>query len=138
MAVFRKEPSAVVLPVNVHQKLPQIPKLGGSDGGPVHAAGALPLRRDPAGDQDILPRGEVDLVIPQPRYRRFRRRQLRRDARRLSAGTHQLPGHTIPQDGADGVDDDGFAGARLAGEHVKTRAERNIGPLDHGCVFNVE
>ena len=56
----------------------------------------------------------------------------------LCPGADQLPAGALPQNGADGVNYDGLARARLAGEHIETAAEFNVHRLDDGNIFDMK
>ena len=58
------------------------------------------------------------------------------DAGAFGAAAHHFGRGAATEEQAEGVDDDGFAGAGLAGEEVQTRVEADAESLDDGVVFN--
>ena len=56
------------------------------------------------------------------------------DAGAVAAGAHELSAVLAAQQGVDGVDDDGLAGAGLAGEHAEVGRQRHVQPVDDGEV----
>ena len=53
-----------------------------------------------------------------------------------SAAAHQLPGSPVPQNGVDGINQNGFACAGFAGQHIKAGGEGYFGLFNHGDIFN--
>ena len=56
----------------------------------------------------------------------------------VTAGTNHVPVGPFAQNGADGVDDNGFTGTGLAGKHVKSRIKGNIRLFNDGNIFNMQ
>ena len=56
----------------------------------------------------------------------------------LGTGPDHIPVGPLAKNGGNGVNDDGFTGAGLAGQHVKAPAEGNIGLVNDGDILNVE
>ena len=126
----------VVLAVDVQQLPPQLPQLGHRHQLSVDAAHvpAVPLEL-PLKEQLLLPGGEAVLLQPGQGGHPGKHR---RHQGGLGPGADELPAGALPQHRADGVDDDGFARPRLAGEHVEPRLEPNVRRLDEGDIFNVK
>ena len=127
---------AVMLAVDVQQLPPQLPQLGHRHQLSVDAAHVPPVSLElPLEEQLLLPGGEAVLLQP---GQGGHLGEHRRHQGGLGPGADELPAGALPQHRADGVDDDGFARPRLAGEHVEARLEPNVRRLDEGDIFNVK
>ena len=126
---------AVVLAVYVQQAAAQLPHLGHGDGPSVQAAGVAPVPLDLPLEQQLLPL--VHAVVGQPGQGR-QTGEHRRDQGGLGPGADELPAGPLAQHGADGVDDDGLARPRLAGEDVQPAVKADVRRLDDGDIFNVQ
>ncbi len=56
----------------------------------------------------------------------------------LGAGAQHIGRGAVAQQQVDGINDDGFARAGLAGEHIEARGERQIEPINDGKVVDAE
>ena len=129
---------AVVLAVDVQQLLPDPPQLGHGDGPAVDFAEVLAVPRQLPLEQQVavLVRGSAGLR--QPRQAVGHLGELRADKGPVRAGADQVPGGAPSQHRPHGVDDDGLAGAGLAGEGVEARAELDVRLLDDRDILNVQ
>ena len=57
---------------------------------------------------------------------------------RLGPSADQLPAGALPQHGADGVNDNGFACTGLTGEDVVARFKADVRRLDQGDIFDMK
>ena len=127
---------AIVLPVDVQQAAAQRFQLAHRHGPSVHPAGALAVAAD-------LPLQKQGAVLLRRDAQRLRDRGVRAgehstDEGLVRAGADQLTAGALAQHGAEGVDDDGFARARLTGQGVEARLEPDVRLLDDGDIFNME
>ena len=133
------EPLMLVLAVELHQRVPQPlqePHRGGSvidehavPAGPCH----LPL------DHELAAQQRMAGCLEDPCHRAARPRlEESFHHRRLRAGSDEVGLRTCADDQQEGIDDDGLARARLAGEDVEARAEGHRHLLDDGKVAKPE
>ena len=126
---------AVMLAVDVQQAAAQRLQLSHRHGTAVYPAGALAVA--------------ADLALQQQRAVLLRRNaQLLRsgvdpgehgaDKRLVRAGADQLAAGALAQHGAEGIDNDGFARARFAGQGVEARLKPDVRLLDDGDILNME
>ena len=136
MSLFIHQLPAVVLSVDVHQHRGKLPELHGADRNAANAAGALSVRADAAlQDQFII---DVDLVVAQEALQLRVQIERGRHNGPFRSAADKLAADTVAKHGADRVDHNGFARARLARQNVQAGSKADIGPLDHGYIFNVE
>ena len=76
-------------------------------------------------------------VVLQPLLRQ-RTGEYRIDQRRLGPCPYQLTAGPLPQNSADGVNDDGFAGARLTCKHVKSTVKTDVRRLNNRNIFDMK
>ena len=126
---------AVVLAVDVQQAAAQLPQLGHGDGPSVQAAGVAPVPLDLPLEQQFLPL--VHAVVGQP-AQGWQAGEHRRDQGGLGPGADELPAGPLAQHGADGIDNDGLARPRLAGEDIQSAVKADIRRFDDGDIFNVQ
>ena len=70
------------------------------------------------------------------KFRNFR--EHRPDAGSLGSGTNHIPIGSFPQDGGNGVDDNGFTGTGLTGENIEATVKGNIRTLNDRNILNVQ
>ena len=137
MALLVQQLLAVVLAVDVHQLLAQLPQLGHQQGPPVHPAGVFSVRLDgPLNEQLPVLVGARPLLL-EPGQRGQVPEQGGHPGG-LGPGADQVPAGTLPHDGPDGVDDNGFARPGLAGEDVEPLVKGDVRLGDHRDVLNVQ
>ena len=126
---------AVMLAMDGQQPGRDIPHDAGGCRHPVDAAAALSVGADFPVQQKVIGRTITaffhlcpglggDLLKGGP------------DARLLGAAAHQFPGSPVPQNGVDGINQNGFACAGFAGQHIKAGGEGYFGLFNHGDIFN--
>ena len=103
-----------MLPMDVHQLLAQLPQLCNQQGPAVHPAGIFPVRLDgPLNEQlPVFVRTHPLLLKP------GQGRQIPEQGGHpggFRPRSDQIPAGALPHNGPDGVDDNGFARAGLAG-----------------------
>ena len=126
----------VVLAVDVQQLAPQLPKLSHRHRPAVDPAQVLSIAADlPLEQQLLLLRAQA--VVLQP-GQLGQAGENSGDMGRLGSGADQLPAGPLPQNSADGVDDNGFARASLAGEDVEAPAELDVHRLNDGDILDVK
>ena len=122
--------------MDVEELTPQLPELSHRQRPAIDPAGVAPVPMDLPLEHQLLPvLGKA--VVLQP-LQGQRAGEHRVDQRRFGTGADQLPAGPLPQDGADGVDDDGFTRPRLAGQDVKAPVKADVRRLDNGDVFDVK
>ena len=126
---------AVVLAMDVQQTAAQLPQLGHGDGPSVQTAGVAPIPLDLPLEQQFLPL--VHAVVRQPAQGR-QAGEHRRDQGGLGPGADELPAGPLAQHGADGINNDGLARPRLAGEDIQSAVKADIRRFDDGDIFNVQ
>ena len=129
----------LVLAVYVDQPPPHVPQDGDRHRAAADAAGPLSSGRDSPLDEQASVLIRFDVPFPQSIRRRGR--QIGKQGRHpgLAAScAHDIPADPFPQHGVDRVDHDGFARARLTGQDVEAGIERDIRPLDHRDILNVQ
>ena len=135
MAGFIHQLAPVVLAVDIHQQQSQFLHLGSRDRHAADPAAALPVGTDaPLEDQLVL---GLDLVLCQPCFTASLVEHGGNGAF-IGAAAYQFTAHTAAKNGADGVNDNGFAGAGLAGEHVEAAAKTDVGLLDYRNILYVK
>ena len=127
----------VVLTVDVDKPPAQLPQDGGSGRHPVDTAGALALGGDLTAEQQGL-RALIACLFEA--VENSRRHVLERgpDDSLGRAGAHEILGSAVAQNGVDGVDEDGFACARLTGQDVEALLKVDIGFLDNCNIFDLQ
>ena len=118
---------SIVLTVDIQQLTAQLPQLGHRHQPPVYPAHVASVPLDLPLEQHLSIM-KSNAVLLQPREGRHLGKH-RGHQGRLSPGADQLPGGTSAQyraQGADGVDDNGFARAGLTGEDVVARFKADV------------
>ena len=126
---------AVVLAVDVQQTAAQLPQLSHGDGPSIQTAGVASVPLDLPLEQQFLPL--VHAVVRQPAQGR-QTGEHRRDQGGLGPGADELPAGPLAQHGADGIDNNGLARPRLAGEDIQSAVKADIRRFDDGDIFNVQ
>ena len=135
MAGFIHQLASVVLTVDIHQQQGQLLHLGGRDRHTADPAAAFPVGTDaPLEDQLIL---GLNLVLSQPGFT-ARLIEHGSNSAFIGAAAHQFTAHTTAQNGADRVNDNGFAGAGLTGEHIEAAAETDVSLFDYRNILYVK
>ena len=127
----------VMLTVDVDKPPAQLPQDGGSGRHPVDTAGALALGGDLTAEQQGL-RALIACLFEA--VENSRRHVLERgpDDGLGRAGAHEILGSAVAQNGVDGVDEDGFACARLTGQDVEALFEMDVCFLDNCNIFDLQ
>ena len=130
------------LSVDVHEPPADLAEQGRADGPPVD-----PRNRPPTGAHLACQHQPARLVSFQAMLGQQGRDPGRSgrvepecplDLRALGPGAHDILRRPVAQQQADGVDDDGLAGACLAGQHVEAGSEGQIQVLDDGEITNAQ
>ena len=130
-----KEGGGIVLTVNVDELDTQLVQAGYVHEGSVDPADVLPVQVDFPGNHRL--RVIFHAVFRKPRkFRNFR--EHRPDAGPLGSGTNHVPIGSFPQDGGNGIDDNGFTGAGLTGENIEATVKGNIRTLNDRNILNVQ
>ena len=117
-----------MLAVDVQQLPPQLPQLGHGDQPAIHPAHVAPVPLEFPLEKQLLP-SVGKPILPQP-GQGWDVSEHRGDQGRPRSGADQLPAGPLPQHRADGVNDDGLARPRLAGEDVEARLKADVRRLD--------
>ena len=136
MAALIHELPPVVLPVYVHEHGGKLLHLRGCHRRAAYAAAALAVGAD-APLQNKLIAVRVYLVVGKPLLSPSEIKH-RRDDALFRAPAHKLTADPLAEDSTYRVDDDGFARARLAGEHVQPRCKADVSLFNHGYILNVK
>ena len=137
MALLVQQLLAVVLAVDVYQLLAQFPQLGDQQGPPVHPAGVFAVRLDgPLNEQLPVLVGARALLLEPGQGGQVPEQGGHPGG--LAPGADQVPAGALPHDGPNGVDDDGFARAGLAGEDIKPLVKGDVRLGDHRDVLNMQ
>jgi hypothetical protein len=135
----------LVLSVDVDQVGADLGQRGRRHGPTIDAGDAPAAAAQLAGQNELAHR--LAVVQAQFGQRRLDRSRYRRVRVQLEDGLHEgavgagadrLHRRPAAQDGADGVDDDGLAGARLPREHVQAGPERDPHVFEQGKVADGE
>ena len=121
----RKQIVAIVLAVDIQQAAAQILQLAHQKGTSVHPACILAVGQNHTLQQQFAIFIRSDPLLLKP----IQRRQIPEHSGhpgRLGPGSDQVPAGTLPGDGSDCIDHDGFARTGLTGEHVKAPVKRNV------------
>src|SRR5690349_16766260 len=100
------------------------------------AGNASPIAVNLAADNEIVVGGDAQLLEKLGELRRPRHREDAFDPRLASLGANDVWAQPVAQEPANGVDDDGLAGAGLAGEDDQARAQLDVHVVDDGKVFD--
>ena len=127
----------------IQQQGPQLQYLGAADHHtiePVATAEALLLQTPVTAEQQFAVVG-LQLLGGQPLGQRRGEGEGRLDATTRRASAQQagpLAALGTTEQGIEGIEQDRFAGAGLAGEHGETRLKGELEPLDQGDVLEVQ
>ena len=108
---------------------------GNGDQGPVDPAYILAVQKDIPLDHRLRVVGHP--VFGKPRKLRHLCEH-GADGGLVCPGADHIPVGPLPQDGGDGVDHNGFARARLAGEHIEAGVERDVRALDNRDILDMQ
>ncbi len=122
-----------VLAVDVDEVVGHLAQLGERGGAAVDERAALALGVDHAAQQQRLVDGEAGLV--EPARERRGRVEFGRDLAARAAFAHHAAFGARAEGQLQRVDEDGLAGARLAGEHYEPGAELEFERIDDDEVF---
>ena len=127
---------SIVLTVDIQQLTAQLPQLGHRHQPPVYPAHVASVPLDLPLEQHLSIM-KSNAVLLQPRQGRHLGEH-RRHQSRLGPGADQFPAGALPQYGADGVNDNGFACTGLTGEDVVARFKADVRRLDQGNIFDMK
>ena len=135
MVLFIKEGRRIVLAVDIDQLDSQFMEDGHRHETAVHPADVFPI-------QVYIPLDHRLLVVLHPVFLEpAKLRHLGKDPPDRSlggAGADHVPISPLPHNGGNGIDDDGFTGTGLAGEHVESLVKGDVRLLDHRDIFNMQ
>ena len=132
---FVKQRRGIVLAVDIDQLDAQPAQHGHGDQSPVDPAYILAVQENIPLDHRLRVIGHPVLGKP----REFRHLgEHGADGGLVCPGADHIPVGPLTQDGGDGVDHNGFARARLAGEHIEARVKRDIRALDNRDILNMQ
>ena len=135
MVILVEEGSGIMLAVDVNQLDSQLAQNGHGHQAPVDPADVFSVQKN-------LPLNHGFRVIVHPVFGKpgkFRHLGKHRpDGGLLGAGADHIPIGPLPQDGGDGIDDDGLTRAGFTGEHVEAPVKGDIRPLDHRDILNMQ
>ena len=103
----------------------------------VNAAGAFSIGADGALNEQCV------ILCGIPRLRKTRSCRIgnvgkhSKNLRLCAARAHKIAPHALTEHGVDGVDEDGFARARFAGQHIKAAVKIHISLFNDRYIFNV-
>ena len=137
MRAFVEELSSVVLSVDVHEIRAGFPELGSGDRPAVDAADVLPVRGDPAEQDQVAVRIALDPEAVVPGVRHILAEH-GRDGGGILAGPDDLAAGPASGHQVQGVDHDGFPRPGLTGQDRQPFAERKLRGFDHGQVFHLQ
>ena len=121
--------------MNVDELDAQLMKARHVHEGSVDPADILPVQVDFPGNHRL--RVIFHAVFGKPgKFRNFR--EYRPDAGSLGSGTNHVPIGSFPQDGGNGIDDNGFTGTGLTGENIEATVKGNIRTLNDRDILNVQ
>ena len=126
-----------VLPVNVDEHRPHLAQKRHRRGLSVDATGAFPVGADGAFDEQCL---IVDGIARLCKARFHRVGNIGKHSKDLclcTARAHQIAPHAFAEHSVDSINENGFSGTRLTGQHVKAAVEIHIGFFDDRYIFNV-
>ena len=128
---------AVMLAVNTQEPCGNVPYHSRRGGHAVDAAGTFAVGADFPVQKQIIG------VFVAEFFQLFvdRSRNLLKggpDGGLLGTAANQFPGCTVAKNGVDGVDEDGFARTRFAGQHVQAGCELHLGLFDDRDIFNFQ
>ena len=130
-----KQCGGIVLTVNIDELDAQLMKARHVHEGSVDPADIFPVQVDFPGNHRL--RVIFHAVFRKPgKFRNIR--EHRPNAGPLGAGTNHVPIGPFPQDGGNGVDDNGFTCAGLAGEDIEATVKGNIRTLNDRDILNVQ
>ena len=138
MAFRREQHLIVMLSVDVDQRAADLPQHGNRSGMSIDPCCTSAVRCDlPCQQQLVVLVGDGKRI----QLGADRRRELgkqRRNDRFFATGPHNVSGHTLPQYGMNAMDQDGFSGTGLPGEHVQMGRKRNTGVGDDCQIFDFQ
>ena len=135
MVLFVKQRRRVMLAVDVDQLDAELAQDGDAHKGAVHPANVLAVQMDLALDYGL---GVVlHPLLGKPGKLRHIPEDRPNGGFACSRADH-VPVGPVAQNGGDGVDDDGFARAGLAGQDVEALIEGNIRAFNDGDILNVQ
>ena len=138
--IFRRQkPEAFVLAVNLQKLRAQFPQRRRRRGAAADAAHGAAVRADfPLQEQRAVLLGHKPERIKFLQDRIGKARKARADVGALFPAAHEFPRRALAEHRMDGVDHNGFAGARLTGQDVEAGAEFDIRFFDDRNIFNIK
>ena len=137
MILIIQQRLVLMLPMHIHQHAGKLPQLGQRHRralDPAYTASAL---TDLSGEnQGVLFRLKIVLVQPGAGLGTIGYVKKSFGISFFASGANQLSVRTAAQQQVDGIHHDGFARARLAGQHMQTFAKGQFDLIDQGDVFN--
>ncbi len=128
------QPHLVVLALHLHQQRADPFQRGRAHRRVVHPGARAAIPPDRTAQHDILVRGQAQLFQQRVHGMGARRGEAGGYARLIRAGADQRGIRARAQGQAQAVEQNGFAGARLPGQHGQSRAKAEIQPLDQDHV----
>ena len=125
-----------MLPVDVNELYPELPQDRRRHGASVHAAGAFAALGNFALDLQLV-RIIRHLIVREPRKLRHAGKNGAHECA-LCARADAVAVGAFAEDGGDGVDNDGFARAGLAGERIEAAVKADLCLLNNGYIFDMQ
>jgi hypothetical protein len=132
-----QKPLPLVLPVDLHKEAPDLPQGSYGDRGSVRVRPA-PASDLPDQDEELVFHGDAGCVQGRPDLRGPGEFEDRLHPGLRRPGAYHIRTHPVPKTGPQGVQEDGFARARLAREDVEAGPELHPHVLQKGEVARVE
>ena len=136
MVCLVKQLLRIVLAVNINQLNAQLFQQRHGDGAAIDPADIFTVQPNFPLNQQFL-RLIFHLIFCKP-IQRADAGKYRADKGFLAAGTNHVPVGPLAQNGTDGIDDNGFTSAGLAGQHIKSRVKSDIRLFNDGNIFNMQ
>ena len=138
MQLLVQQMLTVVLSINAHQLFAQCFQVGKGRRTTIDAALVAPVGKHLPADEQ-LPFLGLKALFPCQFQHLFG--QIGKGARHTGLalpGADQITADTAAQNGAEGINDNGFTCAGLAGQHGKAGRKIDVGLLNHSDIFNIQ